>query len=134
MANVVTNTRIVCTSQQVIQYITIASDGTEETDLVIYDSSVVATALGKTDPLMCSIMGVQYVCSSATGFFNLEFDASTDVSAFSLAANNSQIFDFEPIGGLRNTAGSGITGDIMLTTTGLAPGDSFVIILTVRPY
>ena len=37
--------------------------------------------------------------------------------------------DFSEFGGLKNTAGSGKTGDINLTTIGASNNDSYVIVL-----
>lgn len=134
MANVVTNTRTVTGKNTVVQYITLASDGSEETDLVVYDSSAVATALGIADPLMCSIKAITISSSVSTASrINLEFDASTDVLAFSVPSSVCKHLCFQKIGYLKNTAGSGITGDILLTTTGLEAGDHFTLILEVQP-
>lgn len=134
MANIRTNTRLLANEQRVIQYICIESDGTEETSLLIYDSSVVATAIGIADPLKCTIMRARYSSNSALGVVHLDFDASTDVLALAMPYNgNSMDMDFKDIGGLKNTAGTGITGDILLTTTGLVAGDKITLILEVRP-
>ncbi len=137
MPNTVTNTRILTSKHMVVQYITIASDGSEETDLVIYDSSAVAAALvpAIADPLDCTILSIYATVSAAaiTATVNLEFDAGTDVLALNIPVNTVVKNDFRPIGGLANTSGSNITGDITLTTTGLTSGDSMTIILAVRP-
>ena len=62
----------------------------------------------------------------------LLWDASTDTIALDLNSGASDLFDFSEFGGLQNTAASGgKTGDIKLTTTGHASGDSYVIVLTV---
>ena len=134
MANTITNTRTLVSEQRVIQYICIASDGTEETNLIVYDSSVVATALGIADPLKCTIIRARYVSNAALGVVHLDFDASTDVLALAMPYNGGNMdMDFKDIGGLKNTAGTGITGDILLTTTGLVSGDHITLILEVRP-
>lgn len=135
MANTITNVRTAIGPSKVVQYINIASDGTQETGTVIYDSSVVATALGKDDPLKCALVKVECVPSlAATARLKLLWDATTDVNALALPPSVSTKLCFEKVGGLTNTGGAGITGDILLTTTGLAAGDSLTLILTVRPY
>jgi len=48
---------------------------------------------------------------------NLLWDATTDVVILNLVSGESQL-DFTCFGGLVNNAGAGITGDILLTTTG----------------
>lgn len=135
MANTITNTRLVLGDKRVVQYIAVDSDGSEETDLVVYDSSAVAAALSpaRTDPLNCRIRSIIFSGNAALGTLKLEFDATTDVLAFSLMGNQPLAVDFMKFGGLKNTAGTGITGDITLTTLGLAAGDSFVIILEIDP-
>lgn len=134
MANTITNTRQIAGTKTIVQYITIASDGSEETDLVIYDSSAVATAVGIADPLDCTILSIYAtVSAAATARVALEFDATTDILALDVPPQTLVNRDFKDIGGLSNTAGSGITGDILLTTTGLESGDKITIILVVRP-
>lgn len=136
MANTVTNTRINLGDRRVIQYICIDSDGTEETDLVVYDSSAVAAAMtpAKVDPLNCRINSVKMISNSALGVIKLEFDATTDVLALALPFGGADVdMDFKCFGGLKNTSGSGKTGDITLTTTGLAAGDAVTLILDIDP-
>ncbi len=133
MVNTVTNTRSVIGKKRVVQYVAVDSDGTEETDLVIYDSSAVATALGLTDPLNSRIRSIMVSGNAVAGICKLEWDASTDVLAYSFFGTQTQHQDFMKFGGLKNTAGTGITGDITLTTTGLASGDSLIIIIEVDP-
>jgi hypothetical protein len=134
--NTVTNTRTVVGRKKVVQYITILSDGTEETGTVVYDSSAVASALGLVDPLTCTIRDVKYVASGNSTIAHLLFDATTDVVAMSLpysAGGATLNMDFKEIGGLHNTGGTGRTGDILLTTTGLNSGDTITLILTIDP-
>ena len=134
MANTNTNTRLIGGITRIVQHVCIDSDGTEETDLVIYDSSAVATLLGKDDTLKCCINSITYSTNSALGVIHLEFDATTDVLAWAMPYQGSGHFCFERHGGLKNTAGTGITGDITLTTTGLAAGDKVTLVIDVRPY
>lgn len=134
MPNVVNNKRISLSRKAVTQYITIMSDGTQETDLVIYDNSDVCSALGILDTLTCTLNCIKFVSNSAAGIMHLEFDATTDVLALTLPFNGrSMKMGFEYFGGLKNTAGAGVTGDITLTTTGLAAGESVTIIIEARP-
>ena len=134
MVNTVTNTRVVAGETKVVQYITITSDGSEETDLVLYDSSAVATALRKVDPLDCKILHLTYSTNSLAGVVHLEFDANTDVDAWSCPAySGASQFCFSSFGGIPNTSGAGRTGDITLTTTGLAAGDSISVVIIVDP-
>lgn len=134
MSNTVTSKVISTSLKEAIVYVTIDSDGSEETDLVIYDSSAVATTVGTTDPLKSTIISVYgSVSAAATARVWLEWDATTDVLAFDIPAQNSPVkANFRCIGGLPNQAGTGITGDITLTTTGLESGDKITLVLHVR--
>lgn len=135
MANTITNTRSILGDKHVVQYVTIASDGSQETDLIIYDSSVVATALGIADPLHCFINGIQYSSNSALGVIKIEFDATTDILAWAFPFGGEYMeLDFTKFGGLQSTGNTGKTGDILLTTTGLAAGDSVAIVIDIRPH
>ena len=135
MVNIVTNTRVALGNRSVIQQIQIASDGSEETDLVVYDSSAVAAALFpvRTNPLNCAIRRIMYSTSSKLAVVRIKWDATADVLAWAMPAGGDGVFDFSSFGALKNPAGTGITGDIMLTTTGLEAGDSISLILEVDP-
>jgi hypothetical protein len=138
MGNTVTTTALLKGKRRTILYTTVVSDGTEESDTVIYDSSAIASALGISDPLDCTINAVHAYVSSANAAavpqVKLEFDANTDVLAVGIPSGNGSLeANFQKIcGGLRNYAGTGKTGDITLTTLGLESGDSITLILDVR--
>lgn len=61
----------------------------------------------------------------------LLWDGPTDVLAWSIPENSSDMLDFTAFGGLQNAA-TDPTGDIMLTTFGHTSGDSYSIILYLR--
>ena len=132
MPNTISNRTLLAGKKEATIYMTLTSDGTEETDYVLYDSSAIATSALDSDTLDCTILDCFYSISSATGFFLLEFDADTDIAALSLPANKAGKLCFREFGGLPNNGGTGKTGDITLTTTGLASGDSLMIALRVR--
>lgn len=144
MANTITNNRVVLGKDLVVQQIQILSDGTEETDLVIYDSSVVATALGKTDPLTSTLLRVQItgINAATVNSLTFEYDATTDVIALPVDIGSPVTYagvidiDFTEIGGIVNLAKgtSGATGDILLTSTAFDAGDRLLINLFVKPY
>lgn len=137
MANTITNTTILASPTTVVKYITIASDGTEETGTVIYDSSAIATVVGDSDTLDSTITRI-YACVAAasTARVSLLWDATTDVLAFSVpVSTNPTYLDLRgqfPMGGLPNQGATGKTGDILLTTTGLESGDSITLVLEIR--
>lgn len=132
MSNTITNTTVSANPKEIVKYITIASDGTNETATVIYDSSAIATTLGLADPLTCGLIEVYASASTAaTARIKLLWDATTDVLALDIPAGQSPTKACFRGCPLINTAGTGITGDILLTTTGLASGDAITIVLTI---
>lgn len=135
MANTNKLVNLIPGPSEAVVYFTLASDGTNESNLPIYDSSVIATALAATDPLTSKLMGVYASASAAsTARVVLRWDASTPVLALDIPAQNQPLdVNFDRIGGLPNqAAATGKTGDITLTTTGLASGDAITIVLRVR--
>jgi hypothetical protein len=76
---------------------------------------------------------IEEVWYSVTGMVaTLLWDADTDVRILDLAGDSYH--DFRSFGGLKNNGGAGVTGDILLTTTGHSAGDSYWIILGMRKY
>ncbi len=142
MSNTITNTTIVKGRDLVINQIAISSDGSEETDLVVYDSSAVATLLGKSDPLSCNIQRIQIAWQKAANLtsWTIEYDATTDILALPIqlgASLNPYLdMDFRGQGGIVNLANgtTGATGDVLLTTLVMDSGDKMLVNLWVRPY
>lgn len=129
MANTITNVKQINGQNVRVLYLTLASDGTNESNTVIYDSS----AYAGTDPLTSRIMRVwASVSTASTARVVLRWDATTPVLALSLLPGQILETCFQKVGGLNNMGGAGKTGDITLTTTGLASGDSITIILEIR--
>lgn len=134
MADLVTNKTLNVSPTKATQYITIASDGTNQSLAVVYDSSAVAALQGDTDSLTCTIEKVYCSISGPTSVrANLYFDGTTDVLAMDFPPLATPVqADFTSFGGLKNTAGAGRTGDILLTTTGLSSTSTMTLILIVR--
>jgi len=133
MANTIKNVATNVGPNKYTVYMTLASDGSEETDYSLYDSSAVATAAGDTDTLDCTIEWITaYVSAASTARVILEWDATTDVLALNIPANMEMTVDWRNHGGLPNQGASGKTGDINLTTTGLESGDAITIVMGVR--
>lgn len=134
MANAITNTNLMKGGSEHVNYLTLVSDGTEETDYVLYDSS----ALNTVDGLDCNIMKIEGCITTLDHTavdvsVVLEFDATTDVLALSLPLNQPFCYNFRCFGGLKNYAGTGKTGDITMTTTGLETGDAMWLVIHVKP-
>jgi hypothetical protein len=134
MANTITTKTIQQGNYSYIVYVTLVSDGTQETNTVIYNSSTASTALGIKDPKFSKINQFYYSPASSAAKCRLSWDATTPVCALALPSNGCSMYqDFRPFGGLQNTGGTGITGNITITTTGLASGDSLTLLIDVRP-
>ncbi len=109
--------------------LTNTSDGTGESAVKKVDvSALSANSAGQA----CTGVRLARIVYSTFGMsVKLLWDASTDTICWDLNADYTTDEDFTDFGGIRNTAGSGKTGDIMLTTTGHTSGDSYVIVLTL---
>lgn len=132
----------VFSTREATLYWVLSSDGSEETATIVYDSSVVAALAGITDPLTSRILEV-YGSASAAGAVataggarvKLLWDATTDVVALDIpTGTNATKGNFRRFGGLLNRGGTGKTGDILITTTGLEAGDVITLVLTVGMY
>ena len=136
MANTITSTILnkSAGSREIVYQWVLSSDGSNETATVIHDSSVVATAIGIADPLTCHILQVKSsMAVASTARVKLLFDATSALLAIPIPNNNSEIDqDFRDFGGLKDIGGAGITGDITITTTGLASGDQILLVLVVK--
>ena len=121
MADAVTSQTIVDTDKRAVIKFTNISDGTGESSVKKVDVSALNTnAQGET----CSRVTIDQVWYDVGGLrAALEFDATSNVVALvlggSAAAGNVQgHWDYRSFGGIKNNAGSGITGDIDFTTLG----------------
>lgn len=77
-------------------------------------------------PTKLRIDRIQYSIEDGLSL-NLLWDATSDVRVLEL--NGHGEIDGNPFGGFPNNAGSGITGDILATTTGYSGTMSFTVIL-----
>ena len=109
--------------------LTSTSDGTGEAAVKKVDVSALSDS--STGQACTGVRLAKIVYSTFGMSVKLLWDATTDTICWDLNENYTDSEDFTEFGGIRNTAGSGKTGDIMLTTTGHAGGDSYVIVLTL---
>lgn len=130
MANTVTQTTDFGggSSRRVLRTIVISSDGTEETDLVIFDHSAFANSSKYASVENIQVFGKAAAAATAA----IEFDATSDDAIVSGSINEGFEVDYSRIGGKPNPGSTGVTGDIVLTTTGLASGDIFTVKLLVK--
>ena len=129
MADAVTSTTLMDSDRVAIIQLTNTSDGTGEAAVKKVDvSSLSDSSTGQA----CTGVRLAKIVYSTFGMsVKLLWDATTDTICWDLNADYTTDEDFTEFGGIRNTSGSGKTGDIMLTTTGHSDGDSYVIVLTV---
>ena len=129
MADTVSSTTILDGDKDFIVQLTNVSDSTGESAVTKVDVSGLTAR--KSDGAACTGVKLFRVYYSILGFtkIGLLWDASTDTLCMELNPSADGVLDFSPFGGLQNTAGSGKTGDINLTTTGASNGDSYMIVL-----
>ena len=128
MADVVTSQTIQDGARHVVMSFTNVSDGTGESAVKKVDVSAL-----ETDPMTgkaCTTVVIQSVWFSTLGMsVKLLWDADADVLALHLPADYSDTLDMSEFTGLKNNAGTGVTGDIMLTTVSHSSGDAYTVIL-----
>ena len=135
MADAVTSQTIVDTDKRAIIKLTNLSDGSGESAVAKVD---VSSLNSHPDGTACSRVTIDQIWYDVGGMrVALEWNASTNVVAVALggsaAAGNVQgHMDFRSFGGIKNNAGSGINGDIDLTTSGHTNLDHYTIVLELR--
>ena len=129
MADAVTSTTLLDSDRFAIIQLTNTSDGTGESAVKKVDvSALQANSQGEA----CTGVRLAKIVYSTFGMsVKLLWDASTNTICWDLNENYTDSEDFTEFGGIRNTSGTGKTGDIMLTTTGHTSCDSYVIVLTL---
>ena len=129
MADAVTSTTLMDSDRVAIIQLTSTSDGTGEAAVKKIDVSALSDS--STGQACTGVRLARIVYSTFGMSVKLLWDSTTDTICWDLNADYTTDEDFTDFGGIRNTAGSGKTGDIMLTTTGHTNGDSYVIVLTL---
>ncbi len=110
--------------RNIYRLIHIVSDGSEETDLVVYDNSAFMDDVNEGSLKQVWLSGSDCVV-------RLEWDQSTDSPAFAGGPTNSSYWDFRVFGGVTNPGSTGATGDLLLTTSGLDSGDEVFLIIHI---
>ena len=127
MADAVTSQTIQDGERNLVMKFTNVSDGTGESAVKKVDVSALATnSKGQT----CTKVKIQRIYWATVGMsVTLDFDATSNVLLIGLPADSTGDEYYDSFTGIPNNAGSGVTGDIDLTTTGHSSGDSYMIIL-----
>ena len=129
MADAVTSTTLMDSDRVAIIQLTNTSDGTGEAAVKKIDVSALSDS--STGQACTGVRLAKIVYSTFGMSVKLLWDATTGTICWDLNADYTTDEDFTDFGVVRNTAGSGKTGDIMLTTTVHSYGDSYVIVLTL---
>lgn len=111
--------------RNIYRSVSIVSDGTEESDLVIFDNSAFSEDTSKG-----SLM--QVWAGGDAGTLRLSWDQTADSIAFIADADGGGHWDFREFGGIHNPNGTGATGDLLLDTTGMDSGDEVMLVFHVR--
>ena len=122
MANTVTKRVLASTTKRYIFFLTVQSDGSEETDLVLADLSALVDV-----PTKCALRKLEYAGKvNAAATIAGEWDHTTDDLAFFFKGSSDKTdWCFHEGDGVMDPASTGGTGDLLLTTTGLDSGDWF---------
>jgi hypothetical protein len=130
MADAVTSQTIQDGEKTAILKFTNVSDGTGESAVKKVDVSALATnSAGQT----CTSVSVARIYWVTFGMsVKLEFDATSNVLLVHLPADSTGDEYYDLFTGIPNNAGSGVTGDIDLTTVGHSSGDAYTIILVLN--
>jgi hypothetical protein len=130
MADAVTSQTIFDGDKKVIQKFTNISDGTGESAVKKVDVSALENnSHGQT----CTGVTIEKIWWQCVGMkTRLFFDATSNAFIIELGENQSGYHDYSSFGGLKNNAGSGVTGDILFTTVGHSSADTYTITLEMR--
>lgn len=127
MANTVVQRTLtgVGSTKYVIRHIHIISDGSEESNLIVYDNSTFIN-----DPLKGALEEIWATGNSCT--IRLSWDQTTDSAIISMDPVAQRHLSFKDFGGIQNPGATGATGDIFLNTANLDSGDEVMLILKIR--
>jgi len=130
MADAVASVTLQDNNSHVVQRFTNVSDGSGESAVVKVDvSALTANSFGTA----CSRVIIEQIWFNTVGMsFELFWNASSNVSARKVKIDSEGYFDYRDFGGLVNNAGSGVNGDVLLTTTGHSNTDTYDVILSMR--
>src|SRR5258708_5900067 len=126
MVNTVTQTTLLCSGKDknIIRRIKITSDGSEETNTVVYSNAAFCATPSKGTLMEIWALGADSIA-------RLSWDQTTDVIACSVNPGSNKHICFRPFGGLPNPNGTGATGDLLLSTANLDAGDEVTLILWI---
>lgn len=127
MADAVTSQTILDGDRLFIGKYTNISDGTGESAVIkINAANLTPNQFGYA----CNSLRINKIWAMTDGMgVNILWDATTDVIAITVPQNEMYQMNFNEFGGLANTAGAGVNGNILFTTVAASAGDRYTIIL-----
>jgi len=127
MADAVASQTLLDGERLFIAKFTNISDGTGETGVVKID---VTTLARNSFNLACNGVKINKIWATTHGMeVRILWDASTDVFAWLVPQNTNYLMDFSSFGGLQNNGGTGVTGNVLFTTSDASSGDMYTIVL-----
>ena len=132
MADAVTSQTIEDGGKNLIMKITNISDGTGESAVAKVDVSALNS--NPTTGAACSRVSIQRIWFSNIGMgFSLYWNATSNIFICQAPKDWSDTWDFsmgnEGKSGVPNNAGSGVNGDLLLTTNDHTSGDTYSIMI-----
>lgn len=144
MANKILQQRLVDSTKRVLTKVVLVSDGTNEANTVLIDASSLKFALNANGQIMTSntdpkvkynttIKRILGNVKSNNGTLRLQWHGAANSEIFAVG-DGSFDFNFESMvdGGVITNPETNSSGDILITTTGLATGDVATIIIDQR--
>jgi hypothetical protein len=127
MADAVASQTIQDGERTAVMRFTNVSDGTGESAVVKVDvSALAANSAGQS----CTEVAIQRIYWATVGMsVKLDFDATANALLVGLPADSTGDEYYDNFTAIPNNAGSGKTGDVLITTTGHSSGDTYSIIL-----
>lgn len=128
MANTITKTTILDGPRHLVVLVNIAGDASgDETGTIIVDRSTFVPTDG-TEVVFEQVFGQLFGFTA-----RILADATTDLVICQLPDGQPFGYDFRCFGGISsNKAGAGVTGDVLITTTGLGASEFGTIVLMLR--
>ena len=139
MANVIREQKLIDSNKRALVKYVILSDGTQESNTRLLDASSLAFALNATGVISQTDLKSNYrttikkikAYSKTAGSVRLKWegDANSEIITFGSASVD---FSFENDGAVISNPEANATGDILISTLGLAAGDTLTLFLDLR--
>lgn len=139
MANVIREQKLIDSNKRALVKYVLLSDGTQESNTRLLDASSLAFALNATGVISQTNLKSNYrtsikkikAYSKTAGSVRLKWEgnANSEIITFGSATVD---FNFENDGAVISNPEANATGDILISTLGLAAGDTLTLFLDLR--